>query len=396
MTTRTLTVVRQASVAANRAPSTLLDETTAAEIERLEAMSFRGLRRMFSPRDEMFVFRVRPTGAGVIQQEGLSPRYTAIALIGLARYQAEQDSTVPGAFDAVVARLLQDAAKNANLGDVALSLWAGKELGADDATLEPVLRQLEAVDPLERPQPVVELAWTLSALSALSSPQALRLRERVASRLMSAFSFSSKLFPHIVGGPSGVRAHVSCFADIIYPIQALSRYAAATRHQMALDVASACAAHLCSLQGEAGQWWWHYDFRTGRVLERYPVYAIHQDAMGPMGLRTLREAGGLDCSAAINLGMRWLTSSPELAGGSLVDDDRDLIWRKVARREPRKLVRALQSGLSRAHSSLRVPAVDVLFPPGEIDYEDRPYHLGWLLYAWSAAPLIPEPQLGEQ
>ena len=143
MTTRTLTVVRQASVAANRAPSTLLDETTAAEIERLEAMSFRGLRRMFSPRDEMFVFRVRPTGAGVIQQEGLSPRYTAIALIGLARYQAEQDSTVPGAFDAVVARLLQDAAKNANLGDVALSLWAGKELGADDATLEPVLRQLD-------------------------------------------------------------------------------------------------------------------------------------------------------------------------------------------------------------------------------------------------------------
>jgi hypothetical protein len=45
-------------------------------------------------------------------------------------------------------------------------------------------------------------------------------------------------------------------------------------------------------------------------------------------------------------------------------------------------VRYLQSAVSRVHPSFRIPAIDALFPPGAIDYEDRPYHLGWLLYAW--------------
>ena len=39
-----------------------------------------------------------------------------------------------------------------------------------------------------------------------------------------------------------------------------------------------------------GQWWWHYDVRDGSVVERYPVYSVHQHAMAPMAL--LRPARG--------------------------------------------------------------------------------------------------------
>ena len=35
------------------------------------------------------------------------------------------------------------------------------------------------------------------------------------------------------------------------------------------------------------------DVRTGRVIEGYPVYAIHQDAMGPMALFALEDACGV-------------------------------------------------------------------------------------------------------
>jgi hypothetical protein len=79
-----------------------------------------------------------------------------------------------------------------------------------------------------------------------------------------------------------------------------------------------------------------------------------------------------------------LASSPELRGGSLVDRAAGLIWRKVARREPGKLTRYAQAVASGLHPRLRLPLADALFPPGTIDYEDRPYHLGWVLHAFPA------------
>src|SRR5205814_8671953 len=85
--------------------------------------------------------------------------------------------------------------------------------------------------------------------------------------------------------------------------------------------------------------------------------------------------------AAVAKGLRWLWTSPELGGASLVDDGAGVIWRKVARREPAKLSRYVQAAASRISPTLRAPSI---FPPGAIDYEDRPYHLGWLLYAWPA------------
>jgi hypothetical protein len=142
---------------------------------------------------------------------------------------------------------------------------------------------------------------------------------------------------------------------------------------------------MCERQGTAGQWWWHYDARTGSVLDGYPVYAIHQDAMGPMALFAVMAAPGRDYTGAIDRSLAWLESSPELGGASLVDEKADLIWRKVARREPRKATRYLQAAASAIHPGLRVPGTDVLFPPRSIDYEDRPYHLGWLMHAFPAA-----------
>ena len=34
---------------------------------------------------------------------------------------------------------------------------------------------------------------------------------------------------------------------------------------------------------------------------------------------------------------------------------------------------------------VRVPALDLLFPPGSVDHETRPYQAGWLLYAYPRA-----------
>jgi hypothetical protein len=204
----------------------------------------------------------------------------------------------------------------------------------------------------------------------------------VGARLLSVFSHQSGIFPPLVGaGSSLLRGHVACFADQVYPIQALARYHAAFGAPDALSAATRCAEQICSAMGPNGQWWWHYDARNGRVIEGYPVYSVHQDAMGPMALFDLQEAGGPDFSEAIRKSLAWMDEAVEV-GHSLIDEENGVIWRKVARAEPGKLVRGIRAGMSRVNQGLRLTPLDMLFRATQIDYECRPYHLGWVLDTW--------------
>jgi hypothetical protein len=334
---------------------------------------------MYDAPARQFVFRVRRDGDGIVR-EGRSVRYSAIALIGLAREDEAETRRILGHEPELLLRELQARGEaSAGLGDVALVHWALTAHGWSDR--EGTLRRLLALRPAETSHPTVELAWCLMALTVDAEAPVAELRDSLARRLVES-ARPAGVFPHVLDGSRGARRHVSCFADFVYPIQALSAYHKLTGDRAALEAASAATDLVCRLQGRAGQWWWHYDARTGEVVEPYPVYAVHQDSMAPMALRALEEASGRDLEEPVARGLEWLFSSPELRGGSLIDDRAGLIWRKVARREPGKLSRYLQAGASRLRPSLRVPGLDHFLPPRSIDFEDRPYHLGWVLYAW--------------
>lgn len=351
-------------------------------VERLRAMALRSLARMYSPDERLFVFRLRRAGETIVS-EGLSPRYTAITLIGLSGEEPAAVAKVLGGSDvtSVYDRLLRDLDGMQSLGDVALTLWAGHALGI--AAREQAVARLRVLHAAQEAQPTVELSWVVAALSLDQSADP-QLRERAARRLLDSFRRDTFVFPHVVGGgrEHAFASHVSCFADLVYPVQALSFHARATGAEESREAARSCAEYMCRMQGPAGQWWWHYDYRTGRVLERYPVYAVHQDAMAPMALFAAAAATGLSFDREVQRGLDWLEHSPELQQGTLIDDAADLIWRKVARREPAKLSRYAQALASRVHPSVRLPGSDLLFPPKAIDAEDRPYHLGWLLFAF--------------
>jgi hypothetical protein len=334
---------------------------------------------MYDGRGRQFVFRVRRDGTGLVR-EGRSTRYSAIAMIGLAREDDGETRRILGHEPGLLLRELQIRGEASDgLGEVALVHWALTAHRWSDRG--GTLRRLIALRPAETSQPTVELAWCLMALSVDAEAPVGELRETLARRLVHS-ARPAGVFPHVVDGSSSIRSHVSCFADFVYPIQALSTYHKLTGDAAPLDAALRAGALICRLQGRVGQWWWHYDVRTGQVIEQYPVYAVHQDAMAPMALQALHEASGRDFGEHIERGLRWLERSPELRGGSLIDDTAGLIWRKVARREPRKLARYLQTAASRLQPSLRVPGLNRVLPPCAIDFEDRPYHLGWVLYAW--------------
>jgi hypothetical protein len=191
----------------------------------------------------------------------------------------------------------------------------------------------------------------------------------------------------VIGGATPwYRAHVGSFADQVYPVQALARLHASGDDPAALGTAESLATVICRAQGNAGQWWWHYDARSGRVVEGYPVYSVHQHAMAPMALLELAEAGGRPRSEHICRGLRWLANPPE-GSEELILDQPPVIWRKVARRDPRKLVRGLRATASRlrpgsARPGARQRVLDRVFRPRAVDHECRPYEMGWLLYTW--------------
>lgn len=358
--------------------------TTAGRIADMRVLALRALSNMYDPGRRRFVFRLVRDGLST-RREGLSSRYTAISIIGLAHQDAEHVALV---FDgdertAVCDSLLRDVEQTDNLGDAALTLWAAEEIGHTHP--DAARRRLEVLLKSNVTPPTVELCWALVALCLNARDDAgIKLRDRVAAELMAAYRERSNLFPHRIGTSGLLRGHVACFADLVYPIHALSEYHRVSGRDKPLEIATRCGDHMCRNLGRDGQWWWHYDVRSGRVLEHYPVYAVHQDAMAPMALFALADAGGPDHRIAIERGLDWLRGAPELDGESLIDERAGLIWRKTARREPRKFVRRLQAAVSRLHPALRVPGMNLAFPPSVIDYESRPYHMGWLLYAWPA------------
>ena len=363
-------------------------------VHQLRALALAALPRMYRPEEHLFAFRLRRKN-GTMALEGISPRYTAIALLGLA---GETEETATGVLGGQSPRevcegLIQRAQETDDLGEVALTLWAARVLQHPRA--EAALLRLRSMRPAEGRYPTVEVAWALSALTAQNGEMTDAAEAKaIAGRLVASFRPETALFPHWPAGARvlSFRSHVSCFADLVYPIQALSHYYRATRCSEALEAARACARRMCELQGLDGQWWWHYDVRTGRVIERYPVYSVHQHSMAPMALFALQDACGTDHTDAIVKSLKWLTTSPEIAG-SLIDTQTGVIWRKVARREPFKVSRRAQALVSRLHPSLRVPGLDRAFRPHAIDYESRPYEMGWILYALTRERICHMPSL---
>ncbi|HUC58418.1 MAG TPA: hypothetical protein VMA95_13520 [Streptosporangiaceae bacterium] len=324
-----------------------------------------------------FAFTLRHQAGGLLPQ-GTSTRYSIIACLGLCCLQAAEQREVLAGQDCrellgVLASRLDDLT---SIGDVALLTWAAAEAGHHE--LAHALGRLKVLDG-GGVTDVVQAAWVVSALVA-ARPLA-DVEEHLAAARGRLLAARRVVFPHVTGGGPWYRAHVGSFADQVYPVQALARLHASADDQAALAAANQVAGKISTAQGGDGQWWWHYDARSGDVVEKYPVYSVHQHSMAPMALLDLASAGGDSHLGAIRAGLRWLTAPPETTQ-PLIEPQVPAIWRKVARGDPRKLVRGLAALTTAVSPGWSLPGIDRMFPPGAIDRECRPYESGWLLYAW--------------
>jgi len=362
----------------------LVSPSARARTDELISLAKQGLPQMHQ--GGIFAHTLRLSGSGkdaFVKPEGDNLRYAINVALGLSFIDEAEQLRILGGQTALqlVAQCANRAMLSGDAGAIALAAWTSAE--ALDAYVGPLFDRLFALLALPVPVATVDCSWALlAAIAARHLGDTQALIDLASGRLMRAQG-PSGLFPHhLPASFSGrLRAHVGCFADQVYSTQGLARLSLVSGDCAALAAAEASAGAICRLQGPEGQWWWHYDTRTGEVVEGYPVYSVHQHAMAPMALLDLREAGGTDHLTSIVRGLSWIDRQNE-AGQSLVSEAHNVIWRKVGRREPKKLVRAISAATTSSIPGLKMPGLDRLFPPGRIDFECRPYELGWLLYAW--------------
>ena len=377
-------------------------------IRTLSAVSVAGLTRMIDPATGLFVFRVAGDEGGLPVGAGASLRYTAITLLGLERAERAGFSLgldVGRLYQAVDATL----AGADNAGDVGLVLWAAA------ATCRPLaeraLDDLRDFDDVSRKRGggvvhTTELAWVVTGLSEALMAGIGNERE-VRARLDRAYAYllgqrgRSGLFCFarpLASGPRGpaalLRSELGFFDAQVYGIVACLSRDAAVGDPEAREVARGVGERLLAHQHPLGQWGWHYNVRTGALVDLYPVYSVHQDGMAPMALLWLERATGMATTPAVARGVDWLFGRNEL-GESLVDEERGVVWRSIRRRGWRRRVVLPLKAASLARLGQGRDLGARLARPSdlEVDRECRPYHLGFCLYALAELAAQPLPDV---
>lgn len=352
-------------------------------VRRLNTLAVKGLVPMFDSEKQLFCYKLKQTPTGLVR-EGISPRYTAITLMGLHRL-GESGATSPIEIKRVFDVLMTDTGWVDNIGDLGLLLWLCALVAPE--RLDEVNRRLDISSALTRfrdarQRRTMELSWFLAGLAhqALACPEKLAGTRDLAVetyRRIKRNQGKEGIFGHLASneGIAGMlRSDIGSFADQVYPVYAMTKFSQAYEDEKATKSALDCALTLCEAQGSLGQWWWHYDSSNGQVAESFPVFSVHQHGMGPMALLTLGEAVQSDFGPWIHKGLQWIDDN-EL-GFDMQDDSANVVWRCIERSRPNRIWNAAINLVTRREDRESRGGLRTLF-------ECRPYELGWLLYAFA-------------
>lgn len=359
--------------------------TVTKDIPELCDMAVAGLVKMLDPEKHLFCAVYHQTKNGMLR-ERVSPRYTMMALLGLHRYERSGlHSPVPIA--PVLDALLNDTSWIGSAGDLGLLLWTCAELVPD--RVPELYRKIKAQNALERfldgrQGRTMEVAWYLIGiaccyLSGHAYLPGLAEQAEVARRILECNCGISGVYGHLSRSSSlagYIRGRIGSFADQVYPTIAFARLSDALHDGKARQMALRTAEKMCELQGQFGEWCWQYDSMSGKVVSRYPVYSVHQHAMGPMMLMAAGEVTGFDFSKAIDKSRAWISGNNELHK-DFVEPSLGLVWRCI-------YLDSVETYTDAALRFFRLRCGAADAKRLKVRYECRPYELGWLLYAFAA------------
>jgi hypothetical protein len=353
------------------------------DIRALNALALRSLLSLFDEKEKLFVRCIAQTENG-IHREKTSKRHTMIALLGLHRL-AESGEALPIDVSAIRDIILADTDWVKSLKDLGLLLWLTAECCPE--RLGKLLNDIDLENALSSyldssRTSTEELSWFLAGIAHvhLACDRSIPDLADVAVdtyHLLESNQTGSGIFGHAT--PAGrLKGHffnrTGTFADQMYAIYAFTIFARAFQIEEPLDAALRCANSIRALQGELGQWWFLYDKRTSQVVNRYPLFSLHQDGIAPVALLALEEITGQSFHESVYKGMSRVTRATEHSD-DLSNLDQSMIWDSI---EPKRRISSfLERSLSFLNGS-HTPQIQSL----KIQYAARTDQFGWMLYAF--------------
>jgi hypothetical protein len=304
--------------------------------------------------------------------------YTLIALLGMSAFAAAEGDRlghVNAKLDVFQRRQLH---RVRNIGVLGLWTLLSVETGRDRWAQEAVsnmAHRIARVDP--RTLNMQELAWVLWGLvaAARSGIAAAQGSSREVVRVMTSDFLERRSFlPH--HSLRRYRKDVVSFGSIAYFLRAVHEFAKLTDDEHAEQTFSNVLERVLALQGPAGEWPWLTSARSGRAIDVYPIFRVHQDSMSMLFLLPARRSSSAETvSAAIAQSYAWILGNNEISQPMGMDHP-FILFRSIERAEHAPRIRRYIR--SRFHS-------DASFGSGRvrINKECRSYELGWILYAWA-------------
>lgn len=359
--------------------------TLADELAALVPVALRGLSQMQDNRVGLFSHKARVGLDGKLTNHGVNPLYTAACVIGLQSIRAGRAEPYAGQTRQALSALVR--ADENDPAVVGATLWGC--VAAERAEAPRLAETLVAGAQPPR-WSSMQLGLALAGLARWvragegQSRRATCAARAMADELERRYVSRARVFA-ATGGHRRDPFGMTSFASQVYPVLGLCELAEATATEPPAAVKRVCD-FLVRSQGELGQWWWFYSTRAPKVIEGYPVYSVHQDAMAVMALLPATRLGIGDYREALTSGVQWINGTNEL-GQSMVNRRGGVIYRSVQRTggdadgfagwSRRQRAAAYRAGLTGRPR----PAPEAL----EVLEECRSYHLGWLLLAAAMA-----------
>jgi len=355
--------------------------TLADELAALVPVALHGLSQMQDEGTGLFSHKAFVNCHGQLTNCGANALYTAACAIGLQSVPGGRSEPHAGQTRQALGALVR--AEENDPAVMATTLW-----GCVSAERAEAPRLADVLVARAQPQrwSSMQLGLALAGLSRWiragedQGGRATYAARAIATELERRYVRPARVF----AATSGRRSYqfgMTSFASQVYPILGLCELAEATATEPSATVRHVCD-FLVHTQGRLGQWWWFYSTRAPKVIEGYPVYSVHQDAMAAMALLPATRLGIGDYREPISAGLQWIGGANEL-GRSMINRRAGVIYRAVQRAggdadgfagwSRQQRAAAHRAGLCGRHR----PAPTAL----EVLQECRSYHLGWLLLA---------------
>ena len=354
-----------------------------ASLSPLVNYALKGLGNCWMPEHGLFSHSYHLGGAapGNLSKADSDPFYSLNVLLGLSRLPRHGQASefdVEGIFDTATRALLRPGVPKYAFG---MALWTSAELGLElPADTHQRVTGLLADEPAYRQFTAQDLGMLLSGCVARArhgDDAFAAIAKRLRGVLEADFDGPpSRLFYNNAHGP---RRRYTSFATCTYLTLALYQYGEWQGDERAIARANDGVAALIARQGPHGEWPWFFHAPSGRVLDMYEVYAVHQNGMAPAFLHHAVTHGVSGARDALERGFRWILGDNQL-GRSMLVPELGLICRSQMRRgqgRARRAFRALANDLFSRNDQLQTD--DQI----EIRQECRSYQLGWLLWSFA-------------